>query len=570
MQLLSLSSLILSLAGLSSTASALLDDGRIHGNMMHKAAMPKISAPDASIPVFSKSGAQLPPYETVYIFNQLIDHNNPKLGTFKQRFWHTYENYEQGGPVILTTPGETNADGYSGYLTNKTINGLLAAQQNGTTVVLEHRFYGESNPYNNLTSQSLRLHTIQQAIDDLEYFAKNVHLPMPNGDNLTPDRTPWVMIGGSYAGALTSWVMVDKPNLFAAGYGSSGVVEAIADFWRYFEPVREHMPKNCSTDVQKTIQYIDKVLTGKNQTAIKGIKNLFGLANLTHVDDVAGALRNNLWDWQSLSVTSGPNTTFYHFCDALETKNGKVAGADGWGVDHALQAWGKFWTDGYLKNLCKDKVLEDCLGTYDNSFDSWKNVTIDNSYRSWFWIVCNEVGYLQEGAPEGHPSLVTRQISVPYDLRQCQLMFPDAFPKPPNLDRGIQQTNSKYKGWNVNIKNIFFANGERDPWRDATVSAETLSRADVNIPQTAIGLSDGFHCTDLSTKSGTASALVKAVQDKGLAQLGQWLKTWKPRGNGHTTQPKPDPHQPGPKAETVDIKPVNAWFKGIQSNEIDT
>lgn len=64
--------------------------------MMHKAAMPKISAPDASIPVFSKSGAQLPPYETVYIFNQLIDHNNPKLGTFKQRFWHTYENYEQG------------------------------------------------------------------------------------------------------------------------------------------------------------------------------------------------------------------------------------------------------------------------------------------------------------------------------------------------------------------------------------------------------------------------------------------------------------------------------------------
>ena len=90
--------------------------------------------------------------------------------------------------------------GYDGYLTNSTINGQIAQQQNGSTIVLEHRFYGLSNPFNNLSVASLQVHTIQQAIDDLAYFAQNVKLPMPNGDNVTPDKAPWVLIGGSYSG----------------------------------------------------------------------------------------------------------------------------------------------------------------------------------------------------------------------------------------------------------------------------------------------------------------------------------------------------------------------------------
>ena len=89
---------------------------------------------------------------------------------------------------------------YDTFLTNETINGMIAQQQHGATVLIEHRFFGYSNPYDNLTSQSLELLTIQQAIDDLAYFAQNADLPMPGGDNVKPDTTPWVLIGGSYAG----------------------------------------------------------------------------------------------------------------------------------------------------------------------------------------------------------------------------------------------------------------------------------------------------------------------------------------------------------------------------------
>jgi hypothetical protein len=99
--------------------------------------------------------------------------------------------------------------GYKGFLTNKSTNGLIAQQQNGSTIVIEHRFYGLSNPYPDLTVESLRVHTIQQAIDDMAYFAENVVLPMAGGDKVGPANAPWVMIGASYSGALTSWTMVE-------------------------------------------------------------------------------------------------------------------------------------------------------------------------------------------------------------------------------------------------------------------------------------------------------------------------------------------------------------------------
>ena len=76
--------------------------------------------------VLDVSETQLPPPSTIYYFDQLIDHNNPGLGTFKQRYWHNWEFYQQGeslhlplcgrsinmcagGPIVLAARGESNA-----------------------------------------------------------------------------------------------------------------------------------------------------------------------------------------------------------------------------------------------------------------------------------------------------------------------------------------------------------------------------------------------------------------------------------------------------------------------------
>ncbi|KAJ7246535.1 peptidase S28 [Mycena haematopus] len=544
------------LLGLSLVAASLslvnaLSDGRPHANFMRKPTIPIVPV-DQTGPVTSRNGTLLPPYNTTYTFQQLIDHNNPSLGTFTQRYWHTYEFYEQGGPIILFTPGEANAAPYSGYLTNLTINGQIAQQESGAAVVLEHRFYGLSNPLPDLSVKSLRLHTIQQAIDDLEYFANNVVLPMPNGGKLKPATTPWILVGGSYSGALTSWTLVNKPKLFAAGYASSAVVEAILDFWQYFEPERLFMPANCSADIEAVIAHIDQVFTGHDQQAIQSIKNSFGMGDVTHLDDVAGALRNNLWDWQGLSLSIGPGAQFFNFCDALEVKNGVNAPATGWGLEHALSAWSSYWKTTYLALICGDDDAQDCLGSYNTSQSFWTDISIDDANRSWMWIVCTEVGYLQESAPLGSPTLVSRLIQPAYDLRQCQQMFPAAFPTPPNIQTA--QTNRLYDGWNVSISNLFFANGQRDPWRYSTVSAPGVTLKSTAKQPIAVGA--GYHCADLLTREGAANPTVLAVQTQGLASIKGWIAAWKPAKKIGARQL--EGQEPGPKKSS---KPLQGWFR---------
>ena len=49
-----------------------------------------------------------------------------------------------------------------------------------------------------------------------------------------------------------------------------------------------------------------------------------------------------------------------------------------------------------------------------------------------------------------------------------------------------------------------------------------------NTDPSNIGISDGFHCSDLLTESGTVDSTVLAVQKAGLSKLSQWVKEFVP------------------------------------------
>jgi hypothetical protein len=52
-----------------------LSDGRPHANFMRKPTIPIVPI-EHTAPVTSRNGTVLPPYNTTYTFQQLIDHNN--------------------------------------------------------------------------------------------------------------------------------------------------------------------------------------------------------------------------------------------------------------------------------------------------------------------------------------------------------------------------------------------------------------------------------------------------------------------------------------------------------------
>lgn len=165
------------------------------------------------------------------VFQQLIDHTNPDLGTFDQSFWWSSEFYAgAGSPVVFFTPGEVEAAGYTGYLTNRTITGLFAQAIGGAAILMEHRYWGDSSPFTDLTTENMTYLTLAQSIADTTYFAKNVQLPFDLNGTSSATNAPWVFSGGSYSGALSGWVEAVDPGTFWAYHASSAVVEAIDNF----------------------------------------------------------------------------------------------------------------------------------------------------------------------------------------------------------------------------------------------------------------------------------------------------------------------------------------------------
>lgn len=251
------------------------------------------------------------------VFQQLIDHNDPDRGTFGQRYWWNAEHWSPGGPVIIFTPGEQHGDGFNAWLSNSTIIGLMAEAVGGASVVYEHRYYGESSPYEEQTIENLMPLTIENVLKDGTHFAKEVNFPFDPEDTSDPSKAPWVYSGGSYSGAIVSWTATVEPGTFWAYHASSAIVQAIEDFWFYWEPTAAGMQPNCTTDVQKTIAYMDDILFNGSEEEKLALKTQFGLQDVERDDDFMIALYLGPVLWLTHTFYSG-YAPIFEFCDFVE------------------------------------------------------------------------------------------------------------------------------------------------------------------------------------------------------------------------------------------------------------
>lgn len=108
--------------------------------------------------------------------------------------------------MILFTPGEVAAAAYTGYLTERTLTGMIAAAVGGAAVVIERkeyyiqnllwfnlirltdRYWGDSSPCEVQTTTCLQDLTLQQAVDDFVNFAQNVPLPFDTTNSTNADQ----------------------------------------------------------------------------------------------------------------------------------------------------------------------------------------------------------------------------------------------------------------------------------------------------------------------------------------------------------------------------------------------
>jgi hypothetical protein len=118
-------------------------------------------------------------------------------------------------------------------------------ETNGLGVIIEDRYYGQSYPFANSSTDNLRYLTTEQsthisyyyfdeanvdaAIADNAYFAQHAVFPGVAG-NLTAPGTPWILYGGSLAGAETAYSIKSYGDVLYGGIASSAPVKVVLPY----------------------------------------------------------------------------------------------------------------------------------------------------------------------------------------------------------------------------------------------------------------------------------------------------------------------------------------------------
>jgi hypothetical protein len=152
----------------------------------------------------------------------------------------------------------------------------------------ECRYYGESLPFpvgKNTTKEQWQFHTVDQALEDVVYFAQHFTFAHPDDHTTSyrphPSTTPWVFIGGSYPGARAAFIRIRNPETIYASWSSSGPVEAQIDMSSYWQAAERAIPRNCSNDWVAVTKYVDELFTNGTDQQINNLKTRIITAEFT-------------------------------------------------------------------------------------------------------------------------------------------------------------------------------------------------------------------------------------------------------------------------------------------------
>jgi len=137
-------------------------------------------------------------------------------------------------------------------------------------LVLEHRYYGDSQPFPDWSTPNLKWLNSTQALADLNNFIveTNKQIIAQFGGQ---DRQ-WVTIGGSYPGALSAWFKNYYPNSADVAWSSSGVILPVRNFFDFDMDIYQATLRSgpeCPLAIQKITTYIEQAITDKLTPADK-------------------------------------------------------------------------------------------------------------------------------------------------------------------------------------------------------------------------------------------------------------------------------------------------------------
>lgn len=436
-------------------------------------------------------------------FKQRVNHFDPTPDGvfFNQRVHVNAQYFKSGNPVFLYVGGEAELTSRS-VLKGAIVD--LAKQHEALVVGVEHRFYGKSHPFANLTTENLQYLSTEQALEDLAYFiAEAPYFLAEKAQIIIPPSTKWIAVGGSYPANLAAWVRLKFPHLVSASWASSGPVLAKSEFWEYDRMVRQQLGDSCSDMISQATKLIEDVIERNNSFEVELIKNIFHPDMDEIKDDVA--FLYVLADIVAYTVQyDNPGV-------GLRQRLCNRADSPFMNPLYALKLFGKFVR--YFFDVTDSNPKDMDMTSYNRTDirDPSEN------QRQWMWQCCTEYGFWQV-APEKNP-LRSKFIDEKWHLVNiCHGLFGLS----PKHRVPTEVVNTRYgaRGIISAVDKIVFVNGDRDPW--STLSVLPNNGTGNNTCPSFLVKGVG-HCADLHAQSPSDPESLIYTRNTVFSILKSWI-----------------------------------------------
>ena len=228
-----------------------------------------------------------------------------------------YYDATTGGPVVVYVCGEWvcgPANMQSAYM-------QLGIKHKAKLIALEHRFYGHSQPFTEAeggwSTENLMYLNVSQALADTKQFIEYIN------STLTVKTDNFLIVGGSYPGAMVAWFKHVYPDGVKAVWASSGVINTIQDYHHYDYSVYL-TTQWCFNDAPKKIAMvsndIERILLGLDNTKWNRTDFLMQF-NATDGGINNGEFMYLVGDWAAGYIQTGQSDALCKFLNSTEFMN---------------------------------------------------------------------------------------------------------------------------------------------------------------------------------------------------------------------------------------------------------
>ena len=357
-------------------------------------------------------------------------------------------------------------------------------------VALEHRFYGESIPNNNVETANYKAYlTVEQALADLNAFTQFYKGQSTNG--VSHANALWFAVGGSYPGALASWYRTAYPDATIGSLSSSGVVNCIIDFTGFDKAVTAAVGSECAQQIRNINNAYERLIGPTASGA--GWEN--ALASFQCEKDMwLEDFYYMIADSWSMADQYGAKSSL---CDAILAVGTNAS-------DEVLtQTFADFSNSYWGKSFCSN-------GFY-NTAQLADPTRWEVNSRSWRFQTCYQVSYFNTAPKSG--SLRNTNVNMDYHLKQCEAVFGE------KMWPSSKKLNSVYGADEPKATHVFYSDFSDDPWQRASVD---YSVSDTQ-PYFLSKCDNCGHCKDLHAPSATDPEPIKQSRAEFERYLAEWL-----------------------------------------------